>query len=70
MNKQLAGSEAPFGRVAAPLRFTRERIAKPWSGPELCPDQTILAHRALLRLPDGKPLAMVVECYTKEVLGN
>lgn len=65
MNRQLAGSDAPFGRVAAPLRFTRERIAQPWSGPELCPAGTILAHRALLRLPDGKPLAMVVECYTR-----
>lgn len=68
MNRQLAGSDAPFGRVVAPLRFTRERIAKPWSGPELCPAGTILAHRALLRLPDGKPLAMVVECYTRENL--
>jgi hypothetical protein len=65
MNRQLAGSEAPFGRVAAPLRFRRERIARPWSGPELCPAGTILAHRAMLRLPDGKPLAMVVECYTR-----
>jgi chorismate-pyruvate lyase len=65
MSRQLTATDTPFGRVAAPLRFTREPIAKPWSGPELCPDGTILAHRALLRLPDRKPLAMVVECYTR-----
>jgi chorismate-pyruvate lyase len=70
MNRLLAETDTPFGRAAAPLGFKREPIAKPWSGPELCPNGTVLAHRALLRLPDGKPLAMVVECYTKEVLGD
>lgn len=70
MNRQLAENDTPFGRAAAPLHFKRELIARPWSGPELCPSGTVLAHRALLRLPDGKPLAMVVECYTKAVLGE
>jgi hypothetical protein len=68
MNDDLAYTDRPFGMVAAPLRFTREPIARPWSGPEICPADTALVHRALLRLPNGKPLAMVVECYTRENL--
>ncbi len=68
MNRQLAETDTPFGRVATPMGFKREPIAKPWSGPEICPDGTVLITRALLRLPDGKPLAMVVECYTSAVL--
>jgi hypothetical protein len=70
MIRQLAETDIPFGRIAEPLGFKREPIAKPWSGPELCPAGTVLSNRALLRLPDGKPLAMVVECYTKDVLGE
>jgi chorismate-pyruvate lyase len=70
MNRLLAETDTPFGRAAAPLHFKREPIAKPWSGPEICPEGTVLAHRALLRLPDGKPLAMVVECYTQAVLAD
>ena len=68
MLRQLTETDTPFGRVAAPLGFKREPIAKPWSGPELCPAGTVLSNRALLRLPDGTPLALVVECYTKAVL--
>ncbi len=65
MNELLASSQTPFGKVAAALNFSRERLAS-LRGPGFgCPAGTIVSHRARLRLPDGKPLALVVECYTR-----
>ncbi len=64
MNRQLAETDTPFGKVAAALRFTREPIASARRGDPGCPEGAISTHRALLRLPDGQPLALVVECYT------
>lgn len=64
MNAMLAASDTPFGKVAAPLRFTRERLSSQRGAGTGCPADTILTHRALLRLPDGAPLALVTECYT------
>lgn len=61
MNRALASSDTPFGTVAAPLRFRRQRLG---TAIAQCPAGTILAHRARLRLPDGRPLALLVECYT------
>jgi hypothetical protein len=64
MNRALAETDTPFGKVAAPLHFSRSALEM---GPEvakLCPSGSISMHRALLRLPDGKPLALVIECYT------
>lgn len=66
MNAALAATQVPFGRIAAPLGYRREPLeilAKPPPG---CPANTISAHRALLRLPDGQPLAYVLEFYTIE----
>jgi hypothetical protein len=64
MNATLAASDTPFGKVVAPLHFTREPLdSRRGRGPD-CPVGTVLSHRALLRLPDGAPLALVVECYT------
>lgn len=65
MNRQLAETDVPFGRVAASLKFTREPIASARRGDPACPPDTISTHRALLRLPSGEPLAFVVECYTE-----
>lgn len=65
MNAALADTDTPFGKVAAPLHFTRERLASQRGRGEGCPSGTILTHRALLRLPDGQALALVVECYTR-----
>jgi len=65
MNSALASTDTPFGTVAAPLHFTRERLASQRGAGAGCPAGTILTHRALLRLPDGAPLALVVECYTR-----
>ena len=70
MNRQLAETQVPFGRVAASLAFTREPLASARRGDPACPAGAISTHRALLRLPDGQPLAMVVECYTEANLGN
>lgn len=64
MNTALATSNVPFGKVAAPLRYTRQRLSSQRGAGPGCPASTILTHRALLRLPDGAPLALVTECYT------
>jgi chorismate-pyruvate lyase len=68
MNRRLAETDIPFGRVAASLAFTREPIASARRGDTGCPAGAISTHRALLRLPSGQPLALVVECYTEENL--
>lgn len=70
MNRQLAETQVPFGRVAASLAFTREPLASARRGDPACPAGAISTHHALLRLPDGQPLAMVVECYTEANLAR
>ena len=69
MNRQLAETNVPFGKVAAALAFTREPLASARRGEAGCPAGAISTHRALLRLSDGKPLALVMECYSAENLG-
>ncbi len=64
MNATLATSDIPFGKAVAALHFTRHPLDSRRGTAPGCPTQTILSHRALLRLPDGQPLALVVECYT------
>lgn len=68
MNAALAATQVPFGRIAAPLNYRREPLEVLSRPPRGCPANTISAHRALLRLPDGRPLAYVLECYTSENL--
>lgn len=65
MNKQLDNTDTPFGQVAAPLGFSRERLGSQRGAADRCAPGTILSHRARLVLPDGQPLALVVECYTR-----
>jgi hypothetical protein len=65
MNAALETSDTPFGGVIAPLHFTRERLESTHGAAEGCPRQTVLSHRGLLRLPDGQPVSLVVECYTR-----
>jgi len=63
MNDELSRTTTPFGKVAAPLGFRRELIeTRHGPGPD-CPQDTVLFQRAVLRLPDGRPLAHVLECY-------
>lgn len=70
MNAQLATSDVPFGKVARDLGFWRETLGVVRGRAENCPEDTISTHRALLRLPDGRPLAYLVECYTAANLGK
>ncbi len=64
MNRQLAETQIPFGRIAASLNFTREPLSAARRGDPGCPADAISTHHARLVLPDGRPLAYVVECYT------
>lgn len=68
INIQLETTDIPFGKAIAPLGFTRERLSATRGAIEGCPDDTILHHRAVLRLPDGRPVSTVIECYTPENL--
>ena len=65
MNRTLATTDTPFGAVAAPLGFRRERLATIRGPSPECPPGTVLSHHALLRLPGGAALAFLVECYTR-----
>lgn len=68
MNKALMQSHTPFGKIAAPLAYRRERLASIRGVADGCPANTVLTHRALLRLPDGRPLALLVECYQRAAI--
>jgi chorismate-pyruvate lyase len=70
MNTALGATARPFGKVAAPLRFRRELIVSSRGAGPGCPAEARLFQRALLRLPDGRPLALVEECYVAEGLGS
>ena len=64
MNHTLETTDKPFGKVVAALAFTRHTLAGTHGpGPD-CPAGTILMQRAVLALPDGRPISLVVECYT------
>lgn len=64
MNAALARGDTPFGKVVAPLGFRRKPLSTVAGPAENCPADTISTHRAMLVLPDGRPLAYLVECYT------
>ena len=68
MNAALAATQVPFGRIAAPLAYHRKALEVLTKPPRGCPANTISAHRALLQLPSGQPLAYVLECYTTDNL--
>jgi chorismate-pyruvate lyase len=68
MNRTLASTEIPFGRVVASLGFRRDRLYARRGPVAGGPEGTVLSHRALLRLPDGRPLSLVTECYTRAIL--
>lgn len=73
MNEALEGSNAAFGRVAAPLHYQRRtlsvRIFRVRSSVGRSRSPTgLFEHRALLTLPDGRPLAYVREIYKSGTL--
>jgi chorismate-pyruvate lyase len=67
MNRQLTDSDIPFGQVILPLGYCRQTLSV-----TLWPEDAdaILRHHALLLLPDGRPLAEVVERYAPVLLGQ
>lgn len=70
MNAALRQTSVPFGRVVAPLGFRRERLGERRGALPGCPAGTILSHRGVLRLPDGRAIAWVQECYTRANLAR
>ncbi|MFT4057552.1 MAG: hypothetical protein QM681_23820 [Novosphingobium sp.] len=64
MNEALRVTHTPFGKVVAPLGFKRRPLATVAGPAENCPADTISTHQAMLVMPDGRPLAYLVECYT------
>lgn len=70
MNHSLESTDTPFGKVVAPLGFHRERLGEMRGRMAECPQRTILSHRALLRLADGRAISLVVECYTRANLNR
>lgn len=64
VNDLLADGHTPFGIAAAPTRYTRTRLPVRHGRDISCPADTILTHRGLLKAADGKPIALVIECYT------
>ena len=65
MNQILETTQTPFGKVAGPLGFTRERLTAQRGRSAECPAGTVLSHSAVLRLADGRAISLVVECYTR-----
>lgn len=65
MRMTLDDTDTPFGRAVSALNFSRERISESARRDPACPANTILVHKAALRLASGEGLALVIECYTK-----
>ncbi|MGH6747191.1 hypothetical protein [Novosphingobium sp.] len=64
MNEVLRSSDVPFGKAVADLHFRRLPLSTIAGAAANCPAGTISTHRAMLVLPDERPLAYLVECYT------
>lgn len=77
MNATLDDTDTPFGKVVRPLGFGRTTLearllwtpaAAAPEGARLAPPHFVLAHRAVLTLPDGAPFSALIERYTSGVL--
>lgn len=67
MNRILASTDQPFGRVVRPLGFHRHSVASTLTG---LPRGIILQNRALLLRHDDAPIAFVLENYFPAVLDS
>ncbi|KPF81850.1 hypothetical protein IP83_12535 [Novosphingobium sp. AAP93] len=65
MNTALETTRTPFGTVVRPLGFHRERLESLRGRAAECPAGTVLSHKAVLRLSDGRGISFVAECYTR-----
>lgn len=70
MNIALETTQTPFGTVVRPLGFHRERLESRRSRAAECPAGTVLSHKAVLRLADGRGISFVAECYTRANLAK
>lgn len=70
MNMTLETTRTPFGTVVRPLGFRRERLESRRGRAEGCPAGTVLTHKAVLRLADGRAISLVIECYTRANLAK
>lgn len=70
MNMTLETTRTPFGTVVRPLGFRRERLEHRRGRAEGCPAGTVLSHKAVLRLADGRAISLVIECYTRANLAK
>lgn len=70
MNHTLETTNISFGRVVAPLGFTRETLDSEilWDGKGDVPAH-VIRHSARLLFGDGRPFSALVENYTSAVLG-
>ena len=64
MNAALLTTDTPFGTIVRPLGFRRERLESRRGRAAECPAGTVLSHKAVLRLADGRGISLVAECYT------
>ncbi|WP_353227739.1 hypothetical protein [Novosphingobium sp.] len=65
MNTLLDTTQAPFGKVVAPLGPHRQPLPPGMASPAPCPAATIHHVTAVLRRNDGQPISLVSECYTR-----
>lgn len=64
MRRQLMETDIPYGAIIAPLRPVRQILAS-----TLTPDADPVLHmHALVRHPDGQPLAEVIERFRRSLL--
>jgi hypothetical protein len=66
MNRALDSSDTPFGTVVRPLDFHRQTVAtsQPSGG------AAVLQVKAVLLTPDQTPISLVVENYSRDLLGG
>lgn len=70
MNTTLETTRTPFGTVVRPLGFHRVRLESRRGRAAECPPGTVLSHKAVLRLSDGRGISFVTECYTRANLAK
>jgi hypothetical protein len=66
MNRALDTTDTPFGTVVRPLNFHRKTVAatQPSGG------VAVLQVKAVLLTPQELPISLVVENYSRELLGG
>lgn len=64
MMRLISETDTPFDIATKELGYQREVLVTVPGANEGCPALTIYTRRSLLRLPDGRPLALHLECFT------